>query len=202
MADSSPNSSIAPSNDPHSNEVLAALGALLKAVQEMNPAHARPIPPHPVRFNLLSRPSRSAQTCRICNFPGHHGDSIHYAGACKAAMVSMVGFWEDIAAHLALLYREHQLFQTAIKNNKPTYDMRLDNAPAIAGNMETVLVGRLTRSYLKFQSHCSGLRPKLLHILSEGDKHRYCAITNTLNDFLLNGSTLTELFERSLAERQ
>ncbi|ORY09513.1 hypothetical protein BCR34DRAFT_625700 [Clohesyomyces aquaticus] len=179
-----------------------ALAALFKTVREMNPAHARPVPADPVRFNLLARPCRATQSCRICNFPGHHSDNIRRASACRTALLSTVGFWEDIIGHVSLLYREHSKFLEVIKNNAPTYEMRQDNHPAIPGDMETVLVDGLTRNYLKFQAHCAGLRPKLPHILNDVDLRRLESVTITLNDFLLNGLTLDDLFERSLVNRQ
>lgn len=168
----------------HSDDhVRLALDALSKAVREMTPVGSKTIPSSPARFNLLARPHY--QTCRICHYPGHQCNKINQANSCRVAIMSTVGFWEDMTVHISYLYSFHEPFHNAILENKPTYDMRLDTAPLKGKNFEEIFVNRLTRNYLKFQSHFAGIRPKAQVILGEKDIARYEAVSKKLNDFLL-----------------
>ncbi|KAF2260738.1 hypothetical protein CC78DRAFT_584521 [Lojkania enalia] len=183
-----------------------ALQQLAGAVREMTPLGAKTIPKNPERFNLLARPYRYGQsTCSVCKYPGHQCSSVRNAGKngpCRNAIMSTVGFWEDVSAHIAALYQSHQRFADAIKKNVATYDMRLDNSAQIGGSIEEVIVNCLTRNYLKFQSHFAGIRPKAAAILDKNDYARYEGVTHRLNEFLLHGSSLSDLFERSIANLQ
>lgn len=177
--------SSSPDND--KEQVRMALDALNSAVREMTPVGTKIIPASPNRFNLLARPHR--QACRICNYPGHQSENIQKSNGCHIAIMSTVGFWENIVVHIAVLYSDHKQFHAAITENNPTYNMRLDNSPLVGKTFVEIFVNRLTCNYLKFQSHFSGIRPKAMVILQEHDLERYDTVTKKLNDFLLKGQT-------------
>ena len=105
------------------------------------------------------------------------------------AIMSTVNFWEDMADHISHLYQESERFQKAIVNSKATYEMRLDGSPKIGGSMEEVIVHSLTKNYLKFQSHFTGIRLKAVRILRDEDMTRYERVSKMLNGFLLDGCT-------------
>jgi hypothetical protein len=170
-----------------SNEVNIAWAALSNAVRELTPVGYKPIPPNPVRMNLLAR--SHTFRCRICNYPGHQCDNIANSTACRTAITSTIGFWEDMAVHISNLYSTHDAFNFAIRANEPTYAMRLDNSPLKGIKFEDIFVDRLTRNYLKFQSHFAGIKPKAMKILQQEDLEQYEAVTKTLNDFLLKGQS-------------
>ncbi|CAO2652970.1 Nn.00g023810.m01.CDS01 [Neocucurbitaria sp. VM-36] len=179
------------------DSVRQNLVALSAAVREMIPAGAKPMPTVPERFNLLARPSHAG--CRICGLPGHQSNNINKATACRTAMLSLIGFWEDIATHVSFLYQHAERFRQAIVANRPTYEMRLDDGPVKGGDLEVVLVDRLTRNWLKFQAHLARIRAKANVVLEERELVRYETVTANLNGFLLDGLTLSDLFERSIA---
>ncbi|KAF2705675.1 hypothetical protein K504DRAFT_484505 [Pleomassaria siparia CBS 279.74] len=172
---------------PSSDEIRSELMALAVVVREMNPHGTRPIPTNPDRFNLLARSWKN--TCRMCNLPGHTSSSVEKADACRVAIMSTVGFWEDVADHISHLYRESERFHNAISEMMATYEMRLDSSPKISGSTEEVIVHSLTKNYLKFQSHFAGIRPKAVKILRNEDLARLERINRTLNAFLLDGYT-------------
>ena len=198
--------------------VRQTLIVLSAAVREMTPTGAKLIPTHPDRFNLLARPSHAG--CRICGLPGHQSDSIKKASLCRTAILSVIGFWEDLVPHISFLYQHSERFQKAIVANQPTYEMRLDDGPLKGGDLEAVLVDRLTRNWLKFQAHFSRIRAKANVLLDEGELGRYERVGQNLNGFLLNGLTrkflgrrfcgkwradmfvVSDLFERSFAQQQ
>jgi CCR4-NOT transcription complex subunit 2 len=194
-----------------------SLMALSAAVREMTPTGAKAIPANPSRFNLLARPS--SNNCRICGLPGHSSANVQQSVRCRTAIVSLIGFWEDAANHVSFLYQHSDRFQRAVQENKPTYEMRLDNGGLKGGDIEDVLVERLTRGWLKFQSHISRNRAKANVILDEAELGRYEDVSQNLNGFLLNGltckscarctgedvltsCTVSDLFERSVARQQ
>ncbi|KAF2877522.1 hypothetical protein BDV95DRAFT_601905 [Massariosphaeria phaeospora] len=177
-------------------EIRVGLTALSNLVREMIPSGAKPIPANPDRFNLLARPGY--KTCRVCGLPGHECHRVDKAVACRVAMLSLIGFWEDVAAQLAFLYSKSRRFQEAVCANVATYEMRVDGTPLKSGAMEVVVLDRLTRNYLKLVSLYARIRPKALHFMHKADLARYESVTKTLNGFLLDG--LTDLFERHVAE--
>ena len=170
-------------------QLRVSMEALQAACRDMTPVGAKAIPPSPVRFNLLAQPLRSTPTCRICKYPGHQTNDLNNANACRIAVMSTVGFWEDIAVHVAFLCGAHEDFATAIKAIEPTYEMRLDDSPLKGKSFVEIFVNRLTRNYLKFQAHFKGIRPKAMVFLSRDHYQRYEAVTLKLNEFLLKGQT-------------
>lgn len=167
--------------------VRCTLKTLLDVTREMTWAGGKTIPATPVRFNLLARPQSS--TCRVCGLAGHQSQSVNKAEACRVALLSLINFWEDQAQNLKPLYHSSLRFSMALANNKPIYEMRLDDTPPIAGDVEIVIVDRLTRNYLKFLNHFARIRAKAMVILSETDRYRYDYVTEVLNDLLLKGQT-------------
>jgi hypothetical protein len=160
---------------------------LCDAVREMSPAGALPIPVNPSHFNLLARPHYNS--CRVCGMPGHSSLNINTHSGCHTALLSMVGFWEDMLAHVSFLYSYSNRFKKAITDNEPTYDMRLDDGSLKGGALESVLVERLTRSWLKFAAHFARIRAKANIIMTEIDLNRYEVVHKDLNEYLLNGLT-------------
>lgn len=67
--------------------------------------------------------------------------------------------------------------------------MRLDNRPLKGGDMEVVLVDRLTGNFLKFMAHVRGIRAKVNVILNEDDLARYERVAKNLGGFFLDGLT-------------
>ncbi|KAH7064152.1 hypothetical protein BKA63DRAFT_586722 [Paraphoma chrysanthemicola] len=181
-------------------QIRTSLMFLAQVVREMTPAGAKPIPSNPSRFNLLARPAFNA--CRVCGLPGHLSTNIKTAAACRGAILSLTGFWEDIAGHVSFLCRGHDRFHKAILDNKPTYEMRLDNGGLKGGDLEDVLVERLTCGWLKFLAHFARIRAKANVILSQQDLTEYEIGVRNLSEFLLNGLTLSDLFEQSVAKQQ
>ncbi|KAF2113487.1 hypothetical protein BDV96DRAFT_496683 [Lophiotrema nucula] len=180
----------------------SSLTALSQGVREMTPTGAKPIPTAPVDFNLLARPTmRNPGACAVCNYPGHKSKDIKNSDKCRAAIMSTISFWENTFDHINTLYRDHQRFTEAIQENEPTYEMRRDEGPPKGTGIEEIIVNRLTRNYLKFQAHFSGIRAKAKQIMKGSDEERYEKITELLNDYLLNKSSLSELFEQSLADK-
>jgi CCR4-NOT transcription complex subunit 2 len=153
----------------------------------MTPAGAKAIPSNPVRFNLLARPVTNG--CRICGFPGHSSANVKASTACRVAILSLIGFWEDVAAHVSFLYRSSDRFQKAIVANKPKYEMRLDDGGLKGGDLEDVLVERLTRGWLKFLAHFARIRAKANVMLSQEDLGAYEVAVRNLSGFLLDGMT-------------
>ncbi|KAH6872540.1 hypothetical protein BKA58DRAFT_400762 [Alternaria rosae] len=177
-------------SSPGSNDaehVRQTLTKLSVAVRELTPAGAKQVPQSPDRFNLLARPTHGG--CRICGLPGHQSTDVHHSAACRVALLSLIGFWEDIADHVAFLYQYSERFQKAIQANEPTYVMRLDNRPLKGGDMEVVLVDR-------------GIRAKANVILNEDDLARYERVAKNLEGFFLDALTLSDLYERSIAMEQ
>jgi CCR4-NOT transcription complex subunit 2 len=194
--------------------VRQSLVILSTVVREMTPAGAKPVPTNPSRFNLLARPINNG--CRVCGIPGHSSNSIQASGTCRTALLSLIGFWEDVSVHISALYQHSERFQKAIVANNPTYDMRLDGGGLKGGDLEDVLVERLTRGWLKFLAHFSRIRAKANAMLTDVDLGRYEVVSRNLNGFLLDGLTrkwglawvmrceanvliVSDLFERSLA---
>jgi CCR4-NOT transcription complex subunit 2 len=165
-----------PTNDTHADRVRQSLVILSTVVREMTPAGAKPIPTNPSR-------------CRVCGIPGHSSTNIQASGACRTALLSIIGFWEDITIHISSLYQHSERFQKAIVANKPTYEMRLDGGGLKGGDLEDVLVERLTRGWLKFLAHFSRIRAKANAMLTDADLGRYEGVSRNLNGFLLDGLT-------------
>jgi CCR4-NOT transcription complex subunit 2 len=153
----------------------------------MTPAGAKPVSSTPSRFNLLARPNFNS--CRVCGLPGHSSPNINILSACRTALLSIVGFWEDMLAHVSFLYQHSDRFKKAVVTNEPTYEMRLDDGDLKGGDLENVLVERLTRSWLKFASHFARIRAKANVILIDADLVRYQVVLQNLNGFLLHGMT-------------
>jgi hypothetical protein len=179
------------------DQVRQTLMTLSQAVRQMTPSGAKPIPTNPARFNLLARPVHNG--CRVCGLPGHQSANVKQAATCRTALLSLIGFWEDVAGHISFLYGHSDRFQKAIQASKPTYEMRLDNGTLRGGDMEVVLVDGLTKSFLKFLSHMRGIRAKANVILGEQEVARYERAVKTVEGFLLNG--LTCKFWTDVAER-
>ncbi|KAH7382728.1 hypothetical protein DE146DRAFT_681711 [Phaeosphaeria sp. MPI-PUGE-AT-0046c] len=177
-----------------------SLTALSEIVRQMTAAGAKPVPTNPSNFNLLARPVHNG--CRICSLPGHSSGNIKSSAACRAALLSLIRFWEDVTPHVSLLYQHSERFQKAIIASDPTYEMRLDDGGLKGGATEDVLVERLTRNWLKFVAHFTRIRAKANIIFSEAELARYEGLVRNLNGFFLDGLTLSDLFEHSLTERQ
>jgi len=73
--------------------------------------------------------------------------------------------------------------------NEPTYEMRLDNGGLKGGDIEKVLVERLTRGWLKFVSHVQRIRARVNVVLSQAEVGRYVELERTLSGFLMDGAT-------------
>lgn len=182
-----------PSSDsPRSAQARLSFEALFKATREMTPVGAKGIPECPKRDNLLARPIHNV--CRICHYPGHQCDSVKRANSCRVAIMSTIRFWEDMADHIICLYRASDDFHDAIDDNVPTYAMRLDSSPLQGNTFEQIFVNRLTRNYLRFQSHYASIRPKAMVILNDQDRNKYEMITRDLNEFLLKSSSRKSVF--------
>lgn len=67
--------------------------------------------------------------------------------------------------------------------------MRLDNRPLKGGDMEVVLIDRLTGNFLKFLVHVRGFRAKVNLVLDEEGLSRYERVTKNLEGFFLGGLT-------------
>jgi CCR4-NOT transcription complex subunit 2 len=167
--------------------VRQSLDILSIVVRQMAPAGAKPIPAIPARFNLLARPVHNG--CRICGLPGHSSANIKTASDCRIALLSLIGFWEDVTVHISSLYQHSERFQKAIVANVPTYEMRLDAGGLKGGDLQDVLVEHLTRGWLKFVTHFSRIRAKANAILSEAELASFEVLSRNLNGFLLNGLT-------------
>jgi hypothetical protein len=176
-----------PASTSDADQVRQSLLFLSAVVREMTPAGAKAIPSNPARFNLLARPVTNG--CRICGFPGHSSTNIKASTACRVAILSLIGFWEDVAAHVSFVYRSSDRFQKAIVANKPTYEMRLDDGGLKGGDLEDVLVERLTRGWLKFLAHFARIRAKANVMLSQEDLGAYEVAVRNLSGFLLDGMT-------------
>ncbi|KAF7575684.1 Tymo-45kd-70kd multi-domain protein [Pyrenophora tritici-repentis] len=135
----------------NANEVRLALTKLSSAVREMKPSGAKPIPPKPDCFNLLARPVTNG--CRICGLPGHQSTNIKNAAMCRTALIALTRHWEDMAECISFLYSHSDRFHKAVQAIEPTYDMRLDNGVEKCGDLEVVLVDRMTRNFLKYVAH-------------------------------------------------
>jgi CCR4-NOT transcription complex subunit 2 len=206
-----------PTTGTHADCVRQSLVILSTVVREMTPAGAKPIPMNPLRINLLARPVNNG--CRVCGIPGHSSTNIQASSACRTALQSVIGFWEDTTVHISSLYQHSERFQKAIVANKPTYEMRLDGGGLKGGDLEDVLVERLTRGWLKFLAHFSRIRAKANAMLTDADLGRYDVVSRNLNGFLLDGLTcklgtcaeyedmklmcfvVSDLFERSIAAK-
>ncbi|KAF2180540.1 hypothetical protein K469DRAFT_753238 [Zopfia rhizophila CBS 207.26] len=162
---------------------------LRNAVRAMIPSNAGSPVPNPNRANLLAQsPRASHPRCRVCAWPGHQSNNVHKASACRDAIITTIGFWEDVLANVQVSYKGHLPFQMAIQENKVTVNMIYSDAPKAieSGGMEAVIVNRLAMNYLKFQRLWASLGPKVSYIM-EGDRDviRYENITQALNDYLL-----------------
>jgi CCR4-NOT transcription complex subunit 2 len=167
--------------------VRQSLTILSAVVREMTPAGAKAIPAKASCFNFLARPTNSG--CRICGLPGHSSNNVQASTECRTALLSLIGFWEDVAVHVSSLYKHSERFQKAIIANKPTYEMRLDAGGLKGGGLEDALIERLTRGWLKFLAHFSRIRAKANVILASADLGRYEMVMLSLNGFLLHGMT-------------
>jgi CCR4-NOT transcription complex subunit 2 len=163
------------------------------AVREMAPAGAKQVPPTPDRFNLLARPVYGG--CRICGLPGHQSANIQHSAACRVSLLSLIGFWEDIADHVFFLYKYSERFQKAVQAMEPTYGMRLDHRPLTGGDIEVVLVDRLTGNFVKLLAHIRDIRAKVNEVLDEEGLGRYERVAKNLEGLFLNGLTC-KLFTR------
>jgi hypothetical protein len=126
-----------------------------------------------------------------CNFPGHQANSVsQHCKGCREAIFCMIGFWGDTSASVARLSQLYIRFAKALRENKPTYEMKFDGAPQIAENMAQVIVNHLTRNYLHFQPHYHSIRAKAVRVIfCDGDEACYNRVTELLNGLLLNGRT-------------
>jgi hypothetical protein len=100
-----------------------------------------------------------------------------------------MGFWEDVAIYVSFFNEHSDRFQKAVQNNKPTYEMRLDNGPLSRGDMEVVLVDGLTRNFLNFLTHVRVVRAKANVILQEQEVARYERVAGSVEEFLPDGLT-------------
>lgn len=175
------------STENNADTVRQSLTVLSDIVRQMTAAGAKPVPANPSNFNLLARPVFNG--CRICGLPGHASANIKSSAACRTALLSLIGFWEDATPHVTLLYQHSERFQKAIVNSQPTYEMRLDDGGLKGGATEDVLVERLTRNWLKFVAHFTRIRAKANVIFGEGEIARYEGLVRTLNGFFLDGLT-------------
>ncbi|CAN9132388.1 unnamed protein product [Alternaria alternata] len=176
------------------DHVRQTLMKLSVAVRKMTPAGAKQVSHAP---NLLARPVYGG--CRVCGLPGHQSADVQHPAACRVALLSLIGFWEVVADHVSFLYQYSERFQKAIQANEPTYAMRFDNRPLKGGDMEAVLVDRLTGNFLKFLAHVRGIRAKVNVVLDEEGIGRYERVAKNLEGFFLGGLTLSNLYERSIA---
>jgi len=127
--------------------------------------------------------------CHVCALPGHSSPNIKSTAGCRVALLSLIGFWEDAAAHISTLYGTSERFKAAVVANEPTYEMRLDNGGLKGGDIEKVLVERLTRGWLKFVSHVQRIRARVNVVLSQAEVGRYVELERTLSGFLMDGAT-------------
>jgi CCR4-NOT transcription complex subunit 2 len=169
------------------DHVRQTLMKLSVAVREMTPPGTKQVSYSLDRFNLLVRPVYGG--CRICGLPGHQSLDIQHPAACRVALLSLIGFWKDIVDHVSFLYQYSERFQKAIQANEPTYAMRLDNRPLKGGDMEVVLVDRLTGNFLKFLAHVRGIRAKVNLVLDEESLRRYERVAKNFEGFFLGGLT-------------
>ncbi|KAL1800042.1 hypothetical protein ACET3X_000384 [Alternaria dauci] len=176
------------------DHVRQTLMKLSVAVREMTPAGAKQVSQ---ARNLLARPVYNG--CRVCGLPGHQSTDIQHSAACRVALHSLIDFWDDVADHVSFLYQYSDRFRNAIQANDPNYAMRLDGRPLKGGDMEVVLVDRLTGNFLKFLAHVRGIRAKVNVVLDEEGIARYERVAKDLGGFLLGGLTLSNLYERSTA---
>lgn len=172
------------SSNGSADQVRQNLETLSAAVREMTPYGALPVPAVPQRFNLLARPVLDG--CRICGLPGHHSDKNSNASACRIAIISLIGFWNDVTNPVSFLYRYSGRFKQAIAENEPTYEMRNNDGPVKGGDIEVVLVDHLTKNYLKFQAFWQKIRPLAHALLAEPELMWFVSVSMTLDGFLLN----------------
>ncbi|KAF2824522.1 hypothetical protein CC86DRAFT_354622 [Ophiobolus disseminans] len=180
------------------DRIRQSLTALSAVVREMTPTGAKPIPAHPDHFNLLARPF--SETCLVCKLPGHSSANINASPRCRVALLSLIVFWEDVATHLTSLYQHSKRFHQAVQASQPTYEMRRDAGGLKGGDLEDVLVERVTRAWLKFVAHFSWIRAKANVVLAVGEVGRYEAVAAGLNGLLLGGLTLSDLYQRDIAQ--
>jgi len=180
---------MAPEAASEAEQVRCNLIDLCKHIRDMTKVGTKTIPDPPHRFNLLARPHAPESLCRICSLPGHHSVSVSDSAGCRAALLSLIGFWEDRAENIKFLYLKSATFSKKIAASKPTYAMRLSTSPPHGGDMEKVIVEGLTRSYLRFQALVGSLGEKVKEVLTETDAKRYEAVSGTLNEFLLHSQT-------------
>ena len=174
------------------DHVRQTLMKLSVAVRETTPAGAKQVSHAP---NLLARPVYGG--CRVCGLPGHQSADVQHPAACRVALLSLIGFWEVVADHVSFLYQYSERFQKAIQANEPTYAMRFDNPPLKGGDMEAVLVDRLTGNFLKFLAHVRGIRAKVNVVLDEEGIDRYERVAKNLEGFFLGGLTCKSSREHS-----
>ncbi|KAE8827842.1 hypothetical protein PTNB73_02538 [Pyrenophora teres f. teres] len=182
----------------NTDEVRRALTKLSSAVREMKPSGAKQIPTKPDCFNLLARPVING--CRICGLPGHQSSNIKNATMCRTALISLTRYWEDMAECISFLYSHSDRFHKAVQAIEPSYDMRLDDGMEKSGDLETVLVDRMTRNFLKYTAHVSRIRAKFNVLCNEEEIGKYEEVKKLLEGFLLGGLTLSDLYQQSVAK--
>ncbi|KAF1960577.1 hypothetical protein CC80DRAFT_403643 [Byssothecium circinans] len=182
-------SAVATTHGSEAEQARLVLFNLSAAVREMTPIGAKKIPAEPKRFNLLARPH--GNVCRFCGLPGHQSISLTNAASCHTAILSLFDFWEDIAEKVNFLQSTSTSFNDAITKHHPTYELRHDNTPQVGGEIEKVLLDRLTRNYLKFQAWVSRVRAKINVLVDmEGQEgKKYEVVSGMLNGTLLRGKT-------------
>jgi len=169
------------------DEVRQALTKLSNTVREMMPSGAKQIPTKLECFNLLARPVTNS--CRICSLPGHQSPNIQNAAMCRTALISLSRYWEDMTGCISFLYSHSDRFHKAIQATDPHHDMRLDDGVAKLGDLEVVLVDRLTRNFLKYVAHISRIKAKVNALCGEDEVSKYEGMKKLLEGFLLGGLT-------------
>lgn len=169
------------------DEVRQALTKLSNAVREMTPSGAKQIPTKPDCFNLLAR--SVTNSCRICSLPDHQSPNIQNAAMCRTALISLMRYWEDMAACVSFLYSHSDRFHKAVQAIEPHYAMRLDNGVAKPGDLEVVLVDRMMRNFIKYVAHVGRIKAKVNVLCDEEEVRQYEDVKKLLEGFLLGGLT-------------
>ncbi|OAL48068.1 hypothetical protein IQ07DRAFT_112056 [Pyrenochaeta sp. DS3sAY3a] len=191
-----------PQNTP---EVQRALLALSTIIRETTLFGARPIPPNPTRFNLLARPAPSV--CGFCSLPGHYSGhspaTLTSALPCRAAFTSLFDFWTDVLAHLRVLHAGSPRFRVAVDNFAPVWALGEEGeraAPLPGGDVEVVLLDALARAWVKFGKFLGRVRARIFALVPIEECEVFeDEVRGGLNELLLNGLCLKDLFERSVA---
>ncbi|KAF2002328.1 hypothetical protein P154DRAFT_594698 [Amniculicola lignicola CBS 123094] len=169
-------------------EDIAAMKVLNQAYREMTPVGAKPYPSNPKNYNFLARPIPASRACRVCKLPGHQSSDINHANACRDAIISLIDFWWGVKNAISQLYGKRGRFYHVLNASVATYDMRRDETPKVnAKSVEETIVDRLVKNYLKFVSHCMGIKPKMHVVLRKREIEEFEDLCHRLNDLLLDG---------------